>query len=387
MSSRFFRLLILGVGGALMVGLPVAAYGMTTRSASWHIVAVLRHCGGWDSLLSVAATGPRDAWALGVPQGGGPGCAGDLEHWDGSAWHRVAVPRGIALKVFFAPGTFSVPLAVSSASDAWMFPVRRSGLNVYSYALRWNGRAWQKSSVPGRLTVQSAEAFGPRDVWAFGLMSKGLTVQEPAAARYNGRRWQVMALPAYPVAVTASSPCALWVAGPARAAAGTASARRHLVAMHWSGTGWQVIALPELPVRRGITYEPAYVSAAAPDRLWLSYQVAEQGSDVRIGLLRWDGTRWHGIRVPAAISLVSGMFQDGEGGLWLLADVDENYSGVQYWYHYSAGRWTRQPVSSPRGYSATMFGLAGVPGTTSAWAVGEADDNNGSVGVIAKLGH
>jgi hypothetical protein len=82
------------------------------------------------------------------------------------------------------------------------------------------------------------------------------------------------------------------------------------------------------------------------------------------------------------------MTPDGRGDLWLLADVDINFNDFQYWYHYRAGRWIRQLVPSPKGYGNLLFGLTLVPGTTSAWAVGEADANNGnsSVGVITRYG-
>jgi hypothetical protein len=36
----------------------------------------------------------------------------------------------------------------------------------------------------------------------------------------------------------------------------------------------------------------------------------------------------------------------------------------------------RKSVIAPRGYNLTISGLAWVPGSTSVWAVGEADKNN-----------
>jgi hypothetical protein len=80
------------------------------------------------------------------------------------------------------------------------------------------------------------------------------------------------------------------------------------------------------------------------------------------------------------------MTGDGHGGIWLLADLNVNFNTQQYWYHYSAGHWTRQLVPSPRGHNSTMFAMASVPGTTSVWAVGEADPNyrGHAIGVIAR---
>ncbi|HEV2239484.1 MAG TPA: hypothetical protein VGR98_00455, partial [Streptosporangiaceae bacterium] len=80
------------------------------------------------------------------------------------------------------------------------------------------------------------------------------------------------------------------------------------------------------------------------------------------------------------------MTQDGHGGIWLTAETGLGL--VQYWYHYSGGRWTRTLVPSPRGYFNFVFGMAWIPRTTSVWADGEADANVGAhtVAVIAKYG-
>jgi hypothetical protein len=102
--------------------------------------------------------------------------------------------------------------------------------------------------------------------------------------------------------------------------------------------------------------------------------------------LHWNGTAWHAIALPAAISDVDAMTPDGHGGIWLTAGTGLDL--VQYWYHYDGGHCTRSLVPSPRGYGNMVFGMAAIPGTTSVWADGEADANTGThtVGVIAKYG-
>jgi hypothetical protein len=99
----------------------------------------------------------------------------------------------------------------------------------------------------------------------------------------------------------------------------------------------------------------------------------------------WNGTRWRSIPVPVTVSGIDTIRQDGHGGIWLLADA-KGGDLAQYWYHYSDGGWTRQLVPTPRGYNTTLFGMAWIPGTTSIWAVGEADSNRRAVGVVARYG-
>jgi hypothetical protein len=149
--------------------------------------------------------------------------------------------------------------------------------------------------------------------------------------------------------------------------------------------------VPKIAVPPGqSSFDTASVASAGPRDLWWYYEVSNQASRAwRSGLEHWNGAAWHAIVLPAAIARVDAMTPDGRGGIWLAADVDVNFNSVQYWYHYNGGRWTRQLVSSPRGYSNMVFGMAWVPGTRSVWADGEADPDSSrghTVGVIAKYG-
>jgi hypothetical protein len=357
------------------------------RAAGWRIAALLRHCGN-DNMTSVAATGPGDAWALGQPPwGGGPGCGADVEHWDGTAWRRVPVPRG----VFAADAGL---LAARSARDAWIFPVRAAHVGssyfAYNYALHWDGTAWHASRFPGKLILQAAAVAGPAEVWAFGAIYRGSDTLIPDTARYDGRAWHRVRLPAEPLAAARGADD-LWAIGPTVATAARIPRRQDIIALHWNGRTWSTLATPKLALPPGpASAVAASLTVAGPRSLWWYYQVAGLGT---IGatqrLLHWDGTAWHAIALPAPIGRVDALTQDGHGGIWLTADLEVNFGLVQYWYHYNSGRWTRQRVPSPRGYSNTVFGMAWIPRTRSVWADGEADPNSSrghTVGVIAKYG-
>jgi hypothetical protein len=282
------------------------------------------------------------------------------------------------------------PLAAVSASDAWIFPARwtRYGdsYSEYNYALHWDGTAWQASSFPARLIVQDAAALGPDDGWAFGVIRTGAVAAVPFTAHYNGRTWQQVGFPVAPLAVSAEGHD-LWVIGPAVAAAASAAAGQHLIAMRWNGRSWSQLAAPDIAIPAGQDFtSESSLAATGSGGLWWYYQVTAPGNTWRSGLLHWDGAAWHTIAVPGAITLFDAMTQDGRGGIWLAAGagLDE----VQYWYHYSGGHWTRQLVPSPSGYSLMVSGMSLIPGTASAWAVGEADGNVGArtAGVIAHYG-
>jgi hypothetical protein len=351
----------------------------------WRITAVLRHCGN-DSLSSVVAIGPRDAWAVGEPPwSSAPGCGADVERWDGTTWRRVPVPAGVSLG-----DALTLPLAAVSASDAWIFPARwaQSGYSYseYSYALHWDGAVWQASSFPARLIVQDAAALGSDDGWAFGVVQTGAAAAVPFTAHYNGRTWQQVRLPVAPLAISTQGR-GLWVIGPAVATAASAAAGQHLIAMRWNGRSWSQLAVPDIAIPAGQDFTgDSSLAATGSGGLWWYYQVSVTDDTWRSGLLHWDGAAWHTIAVPGAITQFDAMTQDGRGGIWLAVGV--GLAGGQYWYHYSGGHWTRQLVGSPSGYGTMVFGMSWIPGTASAWAVGEADANVGTrtVGVIAQYG-
>jgi hypothetical protein len=385
---RFLRIVTVCAASLLIAGGAAASAAGAATTPGWRVTAVLRHCGD-DSLSSVVAAGPRDAWALGQPQfgSGGAGCGADVEHWDGTAWHRIPVPASVALGDSLAP-----PLAATSARDAWIFPVKVTHVGLsyfaYNYALHWTGKAWHASAFPAKLVLQSAADLGAGDVWAFGAIMPSAGTTVPYAARYNGRAWHQVKLPVVPLAIGTTGHGGLWVIGPTPATAARAAGQQHIAGMYWNGKSWRSIAVPKVKVPAGpSSFDTASVATAGPRDLWWSYR-ADNGTTnaTRSGLMHWNGTAWHAIAVPAAIAYVEAMTPDGHGGIWLAAGTGLDLA--QYWYHYTSGRWTRTPVPSPKGYTIMLFGMAWIPGTASIWADGEADANTGThtVGVLEKYG-
>jgi hypothetical protein len=377
-------LLLTGCAAASAAGAVAGA----AKAPRWRIAAVLRHCGTEDSLSSIAATSPLDAWALGEPvPASGPACSADVERWDGTAWRRVQIPSDA-----FLADSPDDPLAASSASDAWIFPASSAQIGdvdyTYNYALHWNGTTWHASAFPGKLIVQSAADLGPGDVWAFGVTQSSADTTIPYTARFNGRSWHQVKLPVAPMAAGRTGRDGLWVIGPTVATADREASQQRIIGLYWNGRSWRRLVVPKIAVPAGQSaFDAASVAAGGPGDLWWSYQALNDTTNAsRNGLLHWNGAGWRAIALPAAIADVDAMTPDGHGGIWLTASTGLDL--VQYWYHYNGGHWTRVLVPSPRGYSNMVFGMAWIPGTTSVWADGEADANTGvhSVGVIAKYG-
>jgi hypothetical protein len=90
------------------------------------------------SLLGVTATSPRDAWAVGqtaYKNACGPKCATVIEHWNGSSWALVPSPNPPSVLVNVLLG-----VAATSPRNAWAV-----GTNDYESTLiaHWNGMAWK----------------------------------------------------------------------------------------------------------------------------------------------------------------------------------------------------------------------------------------------------
>lgn len=92
--------------------------------------------------------------------------------------------------------------------------------------------------------------------------------------------------------------------------------------MHWNGQSWHAIAAPSIATRTREYDSDLYgtfAAAAGPREVWWGYQADSSRSS--LGLLRWDGTRWHQIRLPRLITGIIDMTQDGHGGIWLITST------------------------------------------------------------------
>jgi hypothetical protein len=380
------RLLTGAIAAAAIAAIAIPADG--AAAPGWRIVKVLKYCGN-GSLVGVTSTGPGNAWAVGKPYANAKSCWADVEHWNGHYWKRVPVPSGLALGVLVDPLT--VPIAASSATDAWIFPVQLGrNLLVYKLALHWDGKNWRRFRLPASMVVEYAVAAGPRAAWAFGYVFGRDYTTSPYAVRYDGRSWRQVRVPGEPESVSSVAPDDIWAVGPTVKTASALPAKQAIIAMRWTGHSWRTIRVPLPRASRGNGNSTSVgVAAVGPSEAWFSYLIKnERNATLGAGLLYWNGVRWQQVKAPAAISDIDAVSQDGNGGVWLLADDLVAFQLNQYWYHYTDGRWTRTLVPTPKGYTDEMFGLAWVPGTTWMWSVGEADKDYGfgTLGVITRYG-
>lgn len=175
-----------------------------------------------------------------------------------------------------------VTVVAPSRNRAWAFGGAGApgGLTTgRPVAARWNGKRWQVAALPAGLTgtIAWASASSPRNVWAVVGLGEDVL-------HYNGSRWYVAKR--FPgtgelTGVTALSPTDVWLFGAPGFEAG-------LGTWHFDGHTW-------MHVVSGAATGIDTASALSRHNIWaIGSSRAPQDS-----IVHYTGTRWHRVRAKA----------------------------------------------------------------------------------------
>lgn len=357
MTSGLRRRLAAGGSALCLVATTgtTAAWGTTAAAPSWRVSHVFVGQ-PISNLLAVIATQPGDAWAFGDGKNFRPVAL----HWNGRTW-----------SIGFLPGATDRPERVSETgrTNVWAAGGSCGQVSTTPYVSRWNGVRWTTTLFP-RAPFCGASAVvttGPSDGWLF-TQSASPTV----ALHFTGKTWNRVSLGRVGPVVSASAVSRknVW------AVTDPLSNRMRIV--HWNGSSWRTVPIPAAPVPRGDQAAPIQLVAESANNIWLTTVVTRNDMEVtgplKSALLHWNGRGWHWIKVPFGDQTWEAA-SDGHGGLWAIAVVNL-VTGASDFMHYSAGRWTRQPVPTkgipPTVGTVDVFSLALIPGTQMLWASGDA---------------
>ena len=333
----------------------------------WRIVQALRSepgsgqpGGGSNEMLSVAAAGAGDVWAVGTicpRQCDASSHSTLVEHWAGARWRRIPPPPGTGPLI---PPTV---IRASSAADVWVFG---DTVGLTTRVARWNGSRWASFRFPGQSRTYAAAVFSRTEVWAFGeIFHPASASSRPYVVRFTGRRWLRVPSPLVPQAASAVAPNDIWTAG-------TLTGPGNVwAAAHWNGRSWRTLRFPPLPpaVRARATIGNAAIAAYSARDAWVAIGLTTGVAFDGIIVLHWNGQAWSKVPVPYPTQAVGDISQDGRGGIWMYAIGPATPVGAGvYLYHYSHGQWSRQPAPALDGQATEMGVLSWRPGANSGWA-------------------
>lgn len=316
-----------------------------------------------DLLLDVATIARDDAWAVGY----NVNTAAETEplalHWNGVQWRRSRIPGGTEAVL---TGVHMV-----AADDVWAVGYVAVGLvETRPYAIHWDGDGWRLVDTPnlrfGNLT--SVHATGAGDVWAVGMVRDA----EPSmlVLHSTGGAFHRVDAPAVSTdfvaldGVVAVAENNAWAVGYAVDSMG----RNRPLSIHWDGAEWTRVRVPDLGTE-GSALEDVTVTDTG--QVWaVGWRTSEAGTSP-IALRRFDGvwsqpatvfgeaSRFTAVAPLPGNRLVAVGFAGGFG---------EELRGISEVYDGSA--WHVVPTADVPGPDQ-LFGVATVPGRTTAWAVGD----------------
>ncbi|MGV9774766.1 hypothetical protein [Streptosporangium sp. NPDC003464] len=330
-----------------------AATGPVTASAAW-ATAEGAELPGSSALLDVAATGPRDAWAVGFKNS-----AEDREgtpaalRWDGSRWREVPLAGDDLYRL--------EGVSAAGPDDVWVV-----GNGGSASAAHWDGRRWaweRPFGVADDYRMADVATAGGTAWFAANGPSKAVVLEWAGGGFRN-----VLSTGGALRAVTAKDGH-VWVAG--------SSERNTPLILHGTaGGGWETARTPEIPGGR-----LNRVWQISPSEVWAVGEVVT-GPGERAGqplVLRWDGSSWSRVEVPVRLGALHGVTASGPGDLWI-SGVDADHSGQVLFLRFDGARWSREygPLlrahDDDQQYAETddvnRTGIARVPGTGALWTVG-----------------
>lgn len=254
-------------------------------------------------------------------------------------------------------------LAVPALAAALVLPACAVALARQAGVVR-AGFSGSAGSFAVRGVLNDVAALSAGSAWAVGRV--GECHPRSLIARWNGRKWQEVALPAgarsgWLNGVAVTSPRNAWAVG----FSGSLDGPRQSLLLHWDGTAWRQVAHPGAV--GGVSL--AGVVATSARHAWI---VGYTGRS-KIYILRWDSRVWQRVHVqsPTGAVMLDGVAATSAQNVWVVGMTSAG-SSTGLIMHWNGSVWTRTPVPGlPAG--SIVLGVAAAS-ADRAWAVGVTGD-------------
>jgi hypothetical protein len=154
------------------------------NGAAWSIVSAPAPRN--SDLFSVSGTGPNDVWAVG--SAGRSDSRVQILHFDGTSWTAVSAPN---------PSPFAntlTSISADSPTDAWAVGFTTSGALIE----HWDGTSWSVVPSPNSssITLSGISAASPTNVWAVGSTTNPTTgFAQTVTEHFDGTQWTIVPSP------------------------------------------------------------------------------------------------------------------------------------------------------------------------------------------------
>jgi hypothetical protein len=246
-----------------------------------------------------------------------PGHATDV------ALHRPAQPGWVLEQArhFGQPGNASgYSTVLLTHGHLWVFGGTNPGGLSSPVIQNLAGRHWVAAMLPPGLSdfISDASAPGSRDIWA--ISSYG-----GYALRFDGTRWRLMGRWRQPGSfsdIVATSPSNAWIFGT------SAAGYRGLGTWHYDGRSWRLVLGAAADIYRA--------SAVSGRDVW-GIEATQRGDEI----LRFDGRRWHRLRVGQAISAIRwhDILAESARNVWLVGNEPARDRSRLVLAHWNGERW------------------------------------------------
>jgi hypothetical protein len=290
-------------------------------------------------LNSVAAPGPREAWAVGESPCPAKPC---VLHWNGKTWSSVSIPG--------ASGFEAEWVGASSATNVLVFGFRNGQVGAFRYDGQWSWVSAPSDISP--LDGNTMLVVGTGNAWA--------TNNGGSVVHWNGSTWKQATVHADLTSIDGSVKKGLW-------AVGTYQDFVHglLTMYHLVGSNWVSVRMPH-PQTFAVT--PA-IAVESPTSIWIA--AAPPGTQInhtggRIYLTHWNGRAWSRVNAPNDVTAFGTPTPDGHGGVWL--------GTLAYWtgHAWIDADFVPPPPGAHTSYTAGPNTMVKVPGTAgSYWGAGD----------------
>lgn len=204
------------------------------------------------------------------------------------------------------------------------------------------GPSWRtayEADLPGSAAFTGVAATGRASAWAAGVrLSRQDAVTGAFAARWNGKKWRLVAVPGrnfLPETVAASSAANVWLFGLVRPPAAPANPTG--MVLHLVGGRWRQLQLPPDTWNQGTAMQALVFG---PHDVWLSggQQTTSSGA-VETRIWQWSGTNWSSTELPGMLRTLSG---SSVRDMWATSTASDSGEGAAHLYRFVSATWTRQ---------------------------------------------